>query len=559
MTAPEHPLERWRLRETAPELRERYFTEGHWTDDTLARFVETTVTERPDLRLRIWSERRPAEATIAEVWEQSLRFANGLVARGIRPGDVVAFQFPNCIEAAIAFWGATAAGAVVVPIVHFYGAKELEYILRESGARMLVTADQYGHLDYIAGIEALAPSLPALESVVVWSTGDRVAPLPSGLVPSGLVPFGDLVGSDPIDGPLALDPDTPAVVGYTSGTTADPKGVIHTHRTLVAEIRQLAAMQQPDIPPILIGAPIAHAIGMLGGLFLPLHHRVDLHITDAWNPAAVLGAILEAKISAGSGATVFLTSLLDHPDFTSAHAQLMKGIGLGGAPVPKAVAERAAALGIFITRSYGSTEHPSITGGDPDAPVDRRMFTDGRALGGVDLRIVDDDGRDLGPGEAGEILSRGPDLCAGYGDVRLTEEAFDADGWYASGDIGVLDEDGFLTITDRKKDIIIRGGVNVSAAEVEEQLVRMDGIAEVAVIAAPDARLGEHGCAYVRLRPDGAAPDIAAMREHLESAGLARPKWPEELHVVDDFPRTPSGKIKKFELRVARRAQEGAG
>jgi acyl-CoA synthetase (AMP-forming)/AMP-acid ligase II len=222
------------------------------------------------------------------------------------------------------------------------------------------------------------------------------------------------------------------------------------------------------------------------------------------------------------------------------------------------VVERAEALGISVTRSYGSTEHPSTTGSDPTAPVERRKRTDGRALGGVELRIVDDEGRDVGPGEAGEILSRGPDLCAGYADASLTARAFDPAGWYASGDIGVLDEDGFLSITDRKKDIIIRGGVNVSAAEVEELLIRMTGVAEVAVIAAPDERLGEHGCAYVRLGPDGRPPDLAVMREHLEASGLARPKWPEELHVVDEFPRTPSGKIKKFVLRAERRAQEGA-
>ena len=162
---------------------------------------------------------------------------------------------------------------------------------------------------------------------------------------------------------------------------------------------------------------------------------------------------------------------------------------------------------------------------------------------------------DVGPGTAGEIWSRGPDLFAGYTDPALMRDAFSADGWYRSGDIGVLDEDGYLTITDRMKDIIIRGGANISAAEIEELVMRLPGVSEVAVVAAPDRRLGEHACAFVRLQPGAAAPDLPTVQRHLEAAGLARPKWPEELRIVDDFPRTASGKIKKYALRAAVRAE----
>jgi acyl-CoA synthetase (AMP-forming)/AMP-acid ligase II len=179
-------------------------------------------------------------------------------------------------------------------------------------------------------------------------------------------------------------------------------------------------------------------------------------------------------------------------------------------------------------------------------------------LAGVEQRLVGADGRDVGPGEPGEIRSRGPDLCAGYTDPALTAAAFDGEGWYASGDIGVVDADGYLTITDRKSDIIIRGGANISAAEVEELLAAMPGVAEVAVVAAPDPRLGERACAFVRPRPGIAAPDLDAVRRHLETAGLARPKWPEELRLVEDFPRTPSGKIRKFVLRDDLRADGAA-
>jgi acyl-CoA synthetase (AMP-forming)/AMP-acid ligase II len=258
----------------------------------------------------------------------------------------------------------------------------------------------------------------------------------------------------------------------------------------------------------------------------------------------------EDRLTSGSGATFFLTSLLDHPDFDPAvHAPLMARIGMGGAPIPAEVARRAEALGISITRSYGSTEHPSITSTTHGDPPAIRLFTDGAPLPGVDIRLVDDDGRDVPAGTPGEILSRGPERFVGYVDPALTAASIDREGWFATGDVGVLDEWGNLSITDRKKDIIIRGGENISAAEVEELLLGLPGVAEAAVVAAPDQRLGEHACAFVRVRPGAPPPNLEDVRARLGAAGLARQKWPEELRVVDDLPRTASGKVQKFVLR----------
>jgi acyl-CoA synthetase (AMP-forming)/AMP-acid ligase II len=232
----------------------------------------------------------------------------------------------------------------------------------------------------------------------------------------------------------------------------------------------------------------------------------------------------------------------------------MHYIGLGGSPIPDAVAERADQLGISLVRSYGSTEHPSITGSEHEAPREKRIHTDGKPLEGVEIRTVDEDGNDVGVGRPGEVLSRGPDRFAGYTDPALTAEAIEEGGWLHTGDVGIIDADGYLTITDRLKDIIIRGGENVSAAEVEQLLAHMKGVAEVAVVAAPDERLGEHGCAFFRMQPGQDAPDLDAVRAHLQEAGLARQKWPEELRVVDELPRTASGKIQKFVLRERLRA-----
>ena len=537
----------WPLRSVPAELRRRYREAGYWDGETLGGFLHRLVGARPQLGFRIWSRTRPCETELGELYRRALGLAGGLRRLGIGPGDVVAFQLPNCAEAAQTFYGVAALGATLVPIVHFYGPKELRYILRESGARVLVTADRFGRQDFLAGLEALRPELPALEHVLVVRAAEGTA------LPADVRPFEALADAEPLSEPLAVDPEWPAVVGYTSGTTAAPKGVIHTHESLIFEVRQLAANMLTD-RATLVGAPVAHAIGMLGGLLLPPYNEQAIHLIDVWDPAAVLDAMLKADLSSGTGSTFFLTSLLDAPDFGPAHVERMPWAGLGGSPVPAAVSERAEKLGIAVTRAYGSTEHPSTTGSKPGEPRDKRNRTDGHALAGVELRLVDSDGREVGAGEPGEIWSRGPDLCAGYTD-RALNEAFDAEGWYRSGDVGVLDPEGYLTITDRLKDIIIRGGENVSAAEVEELLQRMPGVAEVAVVAAPDARLGEHGCAFLRVLPGGDVPELDGLRRHLEAEGLARQKWPEELRVVEDFPRTPSGKIVKAELR--RRLREG--
>jgi len=338
------------------------------------------------------------------------------------------------------------------------------------------------------------------------------------------------------------------VIAYTSGTTSSPKGVVHTHRTLLAELIHMSTMMTPG-QSNLMGSPVTHATGMLGAVLAPVQAGMPIHVIDRWDPAQVLDIVLEAGVSAGVGASFFLTSLLEHTAFTPAHAAHMGRVGLGGAPVPPSVGEAAASHGIAIIRAYGSTEHPSVTGGDWDDPAEKRHNTDGRARLGVEIRIVDDDETDLAPGTAGEILTRGPDLCAGYTDAELTAATFDADGWYRTGDMGVMDDDGYLTITDRLKDIIIRGGENISAAEVEEVIAAVPGVAEVAVVAAPDVRLGEHGCAVVRMQPGADELTLEQLREHLDAAEFARQKWPEELRIVADFPRTATGKIRKVDLR----------
>jgi acyl-CoA synthetase (AMP-forming)/AMP-acid ligase II len=533
-------------------LGERYRAAGWWREETLGEAVDRSLRAAPDTGLHIWSRTRPWHGTYADVHGEARRLVTALHDAGVAPGSAVAFQLPNWRQAVVAFYGLAMGGYVLVPIVHIYGPKEVRFILAQSGAIAYLSADRFGHVDYLDVVDgAPTGSLPDLALQVV--VGE-----PAGSAPAGVTRVGwDVVdAAAPAEVCAPGDPDDVCVLAYTSGTTAEPKGVIHSHRTLLAEVTHIAGMIAVAHPN-LMGSPVTHATGMLGAVLAPVELGEPIHLVDRWDPEHALEIMLEAGIGAGTGAAVFLASLLDHPDFTDEHAARIRRVGLGGAPVPTALGERAAARGIVVIRAYGSTEHPSVTSGSYDDPAAKRHGTDGRPLPGVEMRLLDDGGRPVPAGTPGEIWSRGPDLALGYTDLALTAHAFTDDGWYRTGDMGVLDADGYLTITDRLNDVIIRGGENISAAEVEEAIVTLPEVLEVAVVAAPDARLGEHACAVVRTAPE-ASVDLATITAHLEQVGLARQKWPESLRVVADFPRTASGKIRKVDLRRGLREEVGA-
>ncbi|KAA9156185.1 cyclohexanecarboxylate-CoA ligase [Amycolatopsis acidicola] len=504
------------MRKIPAELAERYEAEGWWTADTLGDLLARGLAAAPDAAFRVHSAVRPWSGTFRDVEHRARRLAAGLRERGVGPGDVVAFQLPNWVEAAGTFWASSLLGAIVVPIVHFYGPKEVGYILGATRPRVFVTAERFGRLEFDPELCADVP--------IVGVVGRD---------------FDDLLAGEPMPGVVPADPAGPALIAFTSGTTRDPKGVVHSHRSLGFETRQLAARYPPDRGKQLTSAPVGHFIGMVNAFLIPVLDGTPVNLADVWDPELVLRLIASDGLSVGGGVPYYLTSLLDHPGFTPAHLSGMKYAGLGGSAVPDAVTTRLAGLGITVFRAYGSTEHPSITASVHDAPEHKRLYTDGNACPGVEIRLAPD----------GEILSRGPDLCVGYTDDELTASVFDDEGWYHTGDVGELDEDGYLTITDRKADFIIRGGENISACEVEEILLGLPGVAEAAVVAAPDERLGEHAAAVLRLKPGHTLPGLDELRAHLGRAGLARQKWPEELHEVEDFPRTASGKVQKYRLR----------
>jgi acyl-CoA synthetase (AMP-forming)/AMP-acid ligase II len=504
------------MRKIPVELRKRYEEEGWWRPETLGDLIAEGLAANPDTGFWVHSAVRPYAGTFADVELQARRLAQGLRARGVQPGDAVAIQLPNWVEAAVSFWASALLGAVVVPIVHFYGRRELTHIIGTARPKVFITAEEFGRMSY-------QPDLCADVPIV-------------GLVGTD---FDDLLADEPLVGTIAADPRNPALIAFTSGTTSEPKGVVHSHQTLSFETRQLLANYPPDRGRQLTATPVGHFIGMLGAFLIPVLEGASIDLCDVWDPGKVLKLIESDGLSVGGGPPYFVTSLLDHPDCTPEHVSRFKTVGLGGSTVPAAVTRRLADMGMFVFRSYGSSEHPSITGSSRDAPEDKRLFTDGNARPGVEIRL----------GPDGEIFSRGPDLCLGYTDDALTESAFDADGWYRTGDVGVLDEDGYLTITDRKADVIIRGGENISALEVEEVLLSMPAVAEAAVVAAPDERMGERAAAVLRIRDGHVMPTLDDVRAHFKAAGVAIQKWPEELHQIDEYPRTASGKVQKFLVR----------
>jgi acyl-CoA synthetase (AMP-forming)/AMP-acid ligase II len=542
--------ERLQIRLPAPELIERYRSYGLWPDDTLSQLLDRGLRAHSGQTYRVWSDERPFNGTFADVRERSLRLATGLRRLGVGPGDVVSFQLPNWIECVETFLATIYLGAVSLPVVHIYGAKELKFVLGQTQAKVHVTTDHFRTLDYRSMIDGMKADLPHLEHVLFVEDD-----------------FDALRDNDPLEALVDVHPDAPAVLGYTSGTTSDPKGVIHTHRTQVIEMLQRTVREPGDDRPLpvkppegydhwFVGSPIGHVSGLQIGLYVPVLFDRPGHITDRWDVETVLDVLVSANLQIGASANYFFNSVISHPRFDpEVHIPHMRYILSGGAPVPKAFGEKCNEMGIALVRGYGSTEHPSISGAAFEDPLEKRIGTDGRAMAGVEIEIRDDDGNVLPRGVAGHIHTRGPDLFAGYVDMVLNADAFDAEGWFDTGDIGILDEEGFISITDRAKDIIIRGGENISASEVEDVVCRMAEVAEAAAVAAPDERMGERVCVFLRLNAGAEAPTLEDLRRHLAASGLARQKWPEQIRVVDDFDRTPAGKVKKFVLRDALRRE----
>jgi acyl-CoA synthetase len=528
-----------------PELPPWWASLGYPTSATLGGQLARNRLEVPHLPAVI-----DGDVTLgwAELADAAGQVAAWLTSAGVGPGDAVCWQLPNWWEAVVVAHAIWAAGAVSSPVVPIYREHELRQIVRGVRPRVVVGPASFRGCDHVELLTEACRAegcTPELRLVV------------RGRAP-GWTSLDDVLHGPGV-APAAVDPEAPAIVGWTSGTTAGAKGVVHSHRTYGAiSTRLVRSLGCTFEDRSYAAAPVAHATGLLLGLTLPAWSGGAVVLAERWDAGAAVDDILGHGVTYAGGPAVFLTELT-----TAVHERGLPGLPLragwmaGASTIPLAVAEGAEAIGLGVTRSYGSTEIPCVTGPDRGDPVDIRLSTDGRLMPGCEVR-VEVDGRPVGPGIDGELLVRGPQRTLGYLEEAHTRDGFDAQGWFRTGDVGRLDERGALSITGRTKDIINRGGEKFSAREVEDALVRHPAVAEAAVVPAPDPRLGEQPAAFLLLRA-GHTVGGDELATFLVGAGLARAKVPRIWRSVDELPRTPSGKVKKFVLVDELTADAAAG
>jgi cyclohexanecarboxylate-CoA ligase len=524
------------IRATWPCARAQIYRDaGVWRGDTVWDAFAATAAEQPDHPMLVEGKTR---LTFRDVAGRAEQIAGGLAASGICAGDAVAVQLPNWWETVVVLLATARLGAVAVPILPIHRAREVGFILRQTSARALFVPGRYRDCDHRALVTAQRSELPALGDVFVVRD----------VAPAGLRAFASLAAPPP---PPAGRSDDVAVVMYTSGTTADPKGVLHTHDTLLAEARSLAEVHGLEAgDTVLMPSPLTHVSGLVHALLVPSALGSAAVLMPRWDAGDALRLIAAERVTYMVGAPTFLRELAQHPALAAADVRSFRLFSCGGADVdPDLVADAAARLACVAKRVYGSTEFPTITTTGPADPAARRIDSEGRPIGAAEILLVDDDGAEVATDQEGEILARGPECCLGYLDPALNAETFTTDGWLRTGDLGAVDADGYLRITGRKKDIIIRKGENISAREIEVLLAAHPAVAEAVVVGLPDAAAGEIACAVLRLRPGVDAPSLEEVADHLLGRGLSKRKLPERLVVIDDLPRTASGKVMKRALR----------
>jgi acyl-CoA synthetase len=381
-------------------------------------------------------------------------------------------------------------------------------------------------------------------------------------VPGPFLAFADLAQYSPSAGESAqetagenghnVSADDPFVLLFTSGTEAEPKGVIHTHNTILFSERSLAqALSIGNDDAVLAVSPLSHATGFLRGVVLPLIAGAKTVLADQFSPPAAMNIICAEKCTFSMGATPFLHDLLAEilaakEPYDLSHFRFFL---CGGAPVPRHLAAQASQIGFKVLAVYGSTESPPHTVSGLQEGDESLPDHDGKPLPGIEVKIVDEHRNILPPGEIGEEASRGPNVFVGYfKQPELTQKYLDKDGWYYSGDLCVLEPDNHLRVVGRKKDMIIRGGQNISPGEIEQMLYKHPKIDKVAVVGIPDERMGEKVAAFV-VPAKGETFTFAEMIEFLEKEQIAKYKYPEKLLIVRDLPQTPAGKIQKYKLK----------
>src|SRR5438270_5289102 len=491
----------------------------------------------------------PVRFTFRQLHGAVREAARALIALGVQPGDRVAIWAPNTWEWVVALGGLHTAGAVLVPLNTRFKGQEAAYILAKSGAKLLLAVTEFLGTDYVEMLEAERERLPTLEHVIVLrghASGNTLAW-------ADFVGQGQSVVEQGVDSRVdAVKPDDVSDILFTSGTTGRPKGAMCTHAQALrayTDWADVVGLRAGD--RYLIVNPFFHAFGYKAGIVASLVTGATILPHAVFDPAAVFERIPVDRISMLPAPPALYQTLLNHSDLDKHDMSSLRLAVTGAAVIPvELVKQMRDVLGFeTVITGYGLTEACGIaTMCRHDDNPETIATTSGRAIPGVDVQVVNDDGKEVARGDAGEIVVRGYNVMLGYYDEPdETKATIDGDGWLHTGDIGVMDDRGYLRITDRKKDIFIVGGFNAYPAEIENAMLANEDVAQVAVVGVPDQRLGEVGAAYVVPKAGKTIdPDqlIAWCRER-----MANFKVPRRIEVVDSLPLNAAGKVLKYRLR----------
>lgn len=516
-----------------------------WPNRTIVSALKERVAQFPDKTAMV---DRHSSYTYRQFSDAVDRVALGLKAHGVQAGDVVSFQLPNWNEFVLLHFATTRLGAISNPLIPIYRDREIGYMVKEASSKVLVIPDTFRGFDYTEMVARLRPEWPALEQVFV--IGEHV--------PDGMLPFSRLTdepweerGSRADLDNIEIDPNDVTEIVFTSGTTGLPKGVMHTHNTLGSTndvMVERLGLTSDDV--IFMASTFAHQTGFLYGVRMPIELGATAIYQDVWNPREMAERIQNDKVTFTMGATPFLYDLVQLEGIENYDLSSFKYFVSAGAPIPRPLVRQAyEKLPCKILSGWGQSENGLVTVTMPNDTIDKLTNTDGCPLGNLQVKTVDDAGNPCPPNVEGDLWARGATMFVGYlNNYAYTVSQFQGD-WFVTGDRATIDEDGYIRITGRLKDTIIRGGENIPVAYIENVMHEHPDIAVAQVVAMPDPRLQERACAFVSMKPGRKPLTMEALRAFLQEKGVTRQYWPERLEVVEEFPRTPSGKVQKFKLR----------
>ncbi len=522
-----------------PERRARHEGAGEWPRPSLTELLTERVGTDSDRLFLVDGERR---LTFRDFAVAVGRLAAGLTRLGIAPGDVVSWQLPSWWEAAVVGAAVDRIGAISNPIIPIYRESEVGFIARQAETRLLIVPGVFRGFDHRDLAREVRRGAPGVEHVAVVRAepGDRMLAFDRLLDDAAQVP------------PTPRDPYDVGMVFYTSGTTSEPKGVLHTASTMGAFARVNAAVSGAGPDDVgLLQFPLTHIGGLAAFLILPILVGSRVVYLDVWDPERALSLIEREGVTSAGGPPAILRGILNAKGFATERVRTVRAAGTGAADIPpELVREIRRRFGVPSFRSYGLTECPMLTSGRRDDPEEKCANTDGRPSPGCRVRIVGPSGDILPPGVEGEIEAFGPQMCVGYLDAALTRQAFTPDGFLRTGDLGVVDPEGYVRVTGRQKDIIIRKGENLSAKAIEDVLHEHPAVADAAVVGVPDAASGERVCACLVMR-EGASPlTVDDVRSFMLEKQIMRQKIPEQVEILTALPRNATGKVMKFDLRA---------